>query len=618
MARSHVCQVVGQAVREVCGQCQEIPLSRPQNALMGHYTTNIAFTIGKNLKKSPLSVAQDIVAHIKPDAIISKVVAAAPGFLNITLRPEYLASQLPTFPDIHRSSLGKNILCEFTDPNPFKEFHIGHLYSNAVGESLSRIMEASGAHVHRVNYQGDVGMHVAVCIYGMIHMDETFSHLLGTAGVEDFSNILNSMQNTLSLSDRVRWLGKCYAFAAAQRKEHTRVQEDVKVLNAQVFVAAQTMWKKTDPNFSPVVDYQKYVMKEYIPQKIVNLLYETGRTWTLDYFEKIYGRLGTKFRYYFFESFVGEYGWALVHEFSTKGIFTKSDGAIVYPESISGLHTRVFINSLGLPTYEAKELGLAKSKLEYSQKVFHGKLDRSISITGNEISEYFKVVVNAMTHIYPDYVKIFTHLPHGMVRLPEGKMSSRTGNIVTADKLLDEVSRRIASLVDQSDRMTHEQKEEAVERLAIAAVKYAFLKSNIGGDITFNFEESLSIEGNTGPYLLYTIVRCASILEKAYEKQKPVSETCYHVKEDDPEVPLLSHLLHFSETVEKAGALLAPHVICTYAHELAAEFNSYYARVPVLTSHTDVWMFRIQVVEAIQKVLTKCCHLLGFETVRRM
>jgi arginyl-tRNA synthetase len=244
-------------------------------------------------------------------------------------------------------------------------------------------------------------------------------------------------------------------------------------------------------------------------------------------FETIYQRLGTQFTDYFFESVVAEYGMQIVKEYLAKGVFENSQGAVIFPGKKYGLHDRVFINSLGLPTYEAKELGLAPEKAR------RWPYDRSFIITANEINEYFKVLLCALQQVRPDLAAKTRHLSHGVVRLPEGKMSSRTGNILTGTWLIDEAKQRLEHIITANHPDWSEGERDTVaEQVAVGAIKYALLKGALGRDIAFQFETSLSFEGNSGPYLQYTAARADAVLKKSTKTdvEMQIIDEFYHAE----------------------------------------------------------------------------------------
>ena len=524
-----------------------------------------------------------------------------PGFINVWTTTDFAIKQLQkAINDPHNfgnSSInhGKNIIFEYTDPNPFKEFHIGHLFTNIIGESLARIYETTGATVKRANYQGDVGMHVAKSIWGMIkNMSE--QHLT----IEDLEQ--------KSIQERVSFLGQSYAQGAEAYAEDEVAQTEMKQINAQVYLSAQNVLVKKY-KWQPQVDYSPFVKESTYPLNHIEELYFKGRSWSLEYFEIIYKRLGTTFDFYYFESFVGEYGVQTVREFLQKGIFEESNGAVIFPGEQYNLHTRVFINSLGLPTYEAKELGLAPTKYN------DFKYDISVIITGNEINEYFKVLLAAMNATHPELGKRTKHFSHGMVKLPSGKMSSRTGKVITGEWLLDETQRQVQEIIDSNGKVPEREREMVSDNVALAAIKYSFLKSSIGKDVIFDFNESLSFEGNSGPYLQYTYARCSSVLEKSEQEHNSASVPTQLNKEESL---LLRHMIKYPEIVQIAAEQFAPNLLCNYLFELAQHYNLFYQKHQILKADEETKAFRIQLTQAVASILNHGLNLLGIQTVEKM
>jgi arginyl-tRNA synthetase len=544
------------AVQDLDLEFPDFDLSHPPTVTMGDYSTNVALLGAKQAGKSPRELAEEIAemlrAKSKEYREIEKIEIAGPGFINFILTSDYFIGVLRNIVSedynlsLSTTITGKKVMMEFTDANPFKELHIGHLYSNTVGESISRLFEAAGAEVKRANYQGDVGLHVAKAVWGMKRKldDENKS-------LADFA--------LATLQDRVKWLGEAYALGAAAYEEDGIAKDEITQINKQIY--------EEDPEVSE--------------------LYTTGRQWSLDYFEIIYARLGTKFDYYYFESKAGTLGRELVREYLNKGVFKESQGAIIFPGEEHGLHTRVFINSLGLPTYEAKELGLALTKYQdYS-------FDISISVTANEINEYFKVLFKALSFIRPEIAEKTRHISHGMVKLPEGKMSSRTGNILTGEWLLNEAKERLK-------KSYPEMAEETLEMVAVGAVKWALLRSGIGKDISFNIDESVSFEGDSGPYIQYTYARTQSVLAKSigqsaegkqtssFWEVPPQSGKYSWVTAISPkslaeeEIKLLKLFDRFTEVVEEAGKHYSPNLVTNYLFDLAKTFNHFYQKQRIL------------------------------------
>lgn len=518
---------------------------------------------------------------------------------------------IPSGPEIIPEGIKKRVMVEFTDPNPFKELHIGHLYSNAVGESLSRLYEAVGWEVKRADYFGDVGMHVAKSIWGM-------KKLLG-----DEKRSLRDIEG-LSCSERIHWLGRAYSLGStAYEGEHAKdeVKKDIHQFNLLVYVAAQEYMAKTH-GWAPVVDYRGLLTPDALSMlPAVRELFEKGREWSMAYFESIFARLGTKFDYYYPESIVGEYGAKIVREHAE--VFTKSDGAIIFEGEKVGLHNRVFVNSVGLPTYETKELGLNYKK--YQDFPF----DLSLIVTGKEINEYFRVLFAAMERVIPEVAAKTKHIGHGMVRLPQGKMSSRTGKVITAEWLLDEAKKSIYKILDRTvsssrssspqcplvplvPRYSSSEKDEIAEKAAIAAIKYSFLRVNISSDISFDIEASVSFEGDSGPYLQYTYARCKSVLRKS-DKEQGTSDKQSKEKMNPEERTLARSIMQFPDVVAEAAQNFSPNTICTYLFHLAQEFNLFYAKHPIIGNN-----LRLALTAATAQVINNGLYLLGIETMEKM
>lgn len=613
MVKDQIVEIINTALTKSGFDAESVTITNPSSESFGDYTTTIALRLGKKLKKDPFYIAETIAQNIAVKDPIEQVKIIRPGFINIYLSKKYLTDTLKEI--VSNDSFGtsdslknKKIMCEFTDPNPFKEMHIGHLYSNTIGESLSRLLISQGADVKRVNYQGDVGMHVAKSIWGLKKKmtEENIS-------IEDLEKT--------PLTERVKYLGAAYAKGATAYEEDKSAAEEMKTINYLVFESAQKMLVK-EQNWEPQVDYKQYIKKSNWDQEEVYKLYTHGRKWSLDYFETIYKRLGTKFDYYYFESIVGEFGIKIVKEYLEKGVFEKSDGAVIFNGEKYGLHTRVFINSLGLPTYEAKELGLAPTK--YKQFPY----DEAIIITGNEIKEYFKVLVTALKQINKELGEKTTHISHGMVRLPEGKMSSRTGKVLTAEWLLDEVKNKVRTLVEKSVKVEKNIVEDVSEKLTIAAIKYSFLKNSIGKDISFDFNESLSLEGNSGPYLEYTYARCLSVLSRHSEangvqpKNPELTGSFANAQDDillnNDESSLIRHLAKFAEVVQNAARSYSPNYIATYLFDTAQKYNLFYQKNPILKAEENKKNIRLFITKATAQVIKNGLHLLGIQVVEKM
>jgi len=532
--------------------------------------------LGQKTGENPIDIARMLKESIASHESVSAVEVAGLGFLNFFLSAKYLLTELSRIGKekerygMGLSSKNKKVMVEFTDPNPFKEFHIGHLYSNVVGESLCRLFESQGAEVKRVNYQGDVGLHVAKALWGMVRQ-------LKEQGIS-----LSDIEKK-EPSERMKFLGTSYTLGDKAYTKGT-AKEEIEELNAKIF------------------DHEASIQE----------LYEKGRAWSLEYFETLYKKLGTKFDRYYFESEVAETGKKIVEEGLKNGVFKESEGAIIFPGEKVGLHSRVFINSKGLPTYEAKELGLAPIKY----KDF--KYDVSLIVTANEIIEYFRVLLVVLKELNPELAEKTRHVSHGMVRRPEGKMSSRTGNVVTAEQLIAEVKSHVAKIMKTSGSEVPEtEQEETAETIAIGAIKYSLLRVGVGKDISFDIAKSLSLEGESGPYLQYTYARCQSILRQA--KLNSIKFKLNGVKLSAEEEGVLRLLYRFPEVARDAANNLSPNLISSYAFDVAKAYNLFYNKHRVLQADTtEEREFRVALTTAVSVVLKNSLSLLGIQTLEKM
>jgi arginyl-tRNA synthetase len=532
-----------------------ITLEYPGDLAHGDYATGAALKYAKAVGKSPRELAEAIVTGLGTIEGVEKIDIAGLGFINFTLTPQAIAASLEQARThdkwgSNQSGAGKKVMVEYTDPNPFKEFHIGHLMSNAIGESIARLVEFSGAQVVRANYQGDVGLHVAKAIWGYRNLSASQSE---------------------GLSEIARW-GAAYRYGSAQYETQEDAKSAINTLGQTIFADSAS-----------------------VPE------YAQGRTLSLAHFEELYALLGTKFDFYFFESETGPIGLQIVR--AHPEVFEESEGAIVFKGEQYSLHTRVFINRLGLPTYEAKELGLAQLKSERAQ------FDTSITVTAQEQSEYFKVVTKAMELVMGEEAQKVQHIPHGMMRFADGKMSSRTGNVITGESLLNDLTESAQERAAES-RATD--KTILAQQIAVAAIKYQVLKQGSGKNIVFDRERALSLEGDSGPYLQYAYARTNAIAEKArLESVAPLLDPTV----DPIEVTRL--LYRFPEVVAYASHELEPHLLTNFLLQLASAFNSWYAQEQILDG-TPGAAHKVAVVEAVSRTLKNGLWILGIPAPERM
>jgi arginyl-tRNA synthetase len=544
MAMELIKQTIKSAVKELFNADIDPELTRPDEQF-GDYATNVALQLAGSLGKNPREVAEGIVPKLLGDTVAAADVAG-PGFINLRLSDRALAMAVMAKP-VH-SRQGQEILVEFGDANPFKEMHLGHLYTSIVGDSIAHLLEVSGSDVKRLSYHGDVGLHVARAIYGM-------RQAMNESGGEDLAALTEP-------------LGTYYAAGAKAHEEDEQAKAEIQDINRAVY-------ERNDD--------------------LINKLYDFGKQRSFEYFDRIFDELGIVYAKRYFESDSADAGMQYVRD-NSGSVFEESDGAVVYRGEKVGLHTRVFITSGGLPTYEAKDLGLAELKAKDFPNA-----SKSIIITANEQAEYFKVMLAALKEISPEVAAATIHLAHGFLSLTSGKMSSRSGHVYSAAELLESVKEAVKQSYPEA---------APENKTYLAAVKYALLKNRLGSDIVFDVQESIALEGNSGPYLQYAHARACSILGK-------VEMAVGNVRDfQGGERSLARKLSEYPEVVEAAASELMPHHICTYLYELAQNFNRFYEHNRVIGDERQ--RDRLLLVQRYAEVLKQGLGLLGIVAPEHM
>lgn len=553
--REQIIKAIGKA-----SGIKKADLEIPSNPVFGDYSSNVALVLAKKEKQNPRELAGVLVEKLRKDKFLAKIVekidVAGPGFINFWLSKQVF---LDILVDINKKKdlfgksnllAGKKLMFEYAHPNTHKAFHIGHLRNISTGEALARIADFTGAKVIRVNYQGDVGLHIAKAIWGIKNL-----------GFSDPQNVIK----------RAEFLGKAYARGAALYEENENDKKEINEIN-------QKIYSQDNPE--------------------INKLYTETRKWSLDYFDLIYKRLYTDFDRLYFESEIAERGKEIALLALKKGVLQESQGAVIFPGKKFGLHDRVFISGAGVPTYEAKDLGLAELQFkEFSP-------DLILHVVGPEQAGYFQVIFKALELIEPQTKDKEFHIVYGWVKLKEGKMSSRSGNVVLGEFLLDEAKRKLIEAFKTP--------EKVAEEIAVGAVKYTFLKTGLSQEIAFDVKESISLEGNSGPYLQYTFARTQSVLAKAGKQiNKSTNQPI-----NSEEANVLRTLIHFPEVVESAATNYAPNLICNYLFDLAQKFNTFYNKHRILGS-SDLEL-RLKLTSATGQVLKTGLKLLGIESPEKM
>lgn len=529
-------------------------LSRPEPQF-GDFATNVALKLAKPLGKNPREIAEQIAEKLRENEDITEVTVAGPGFINIRLTDGAAIRQIYTRPS--RVYDGQKLVFEYSCPNAFKELHTGHLYQTIYGDIVARLMLVGGADLQRTSFGGDVGLHVAKCLYGMVAaLGGEYPDKLDDIDDDPFA--------------RSRWISECYVRGATAYEEDTAAKEDIDELNKTIY------------GFHSDADHDTPLAR----------IYWTTRQWSFDYFDAFYELIQVEKMRYYPESQTASVGMHVVKDQLAVGNLKESEGAVVFEgDESKHLHTRVFVTSKGLPTYETKDIGVIwLEKQDYD-------FDHRYLLTGNDQKEYMRVVFAAAETFRPELAGTMTHLTNGTVRFGDGKkMSSRLGNVSRAADVIEAVREKVADLVtDESLR----------EVVALGAIKYAFARYRLGGDINFDLDETVSLQGNSGPYLQYAHARARSILAKS-EAGFAIPRELY-----DEDRLLVRKLGEYHDVIDVAIRELAPHHICNYLFELAQEFNRYYEKNRVVGDEKEA--HRIALVALYADILKAGLAILGID-----
>lgn len=536
-------------------------LTRPEPQF-GDYSTNVALQLAGRLGKNPRDIAVEIADNLRGTGQFAAAEVAGPGFINITLTDAALIAKA-TAP-LSKVYDGISYVTEYSCPNAFKELHTGHLYQTILGDVIARLIEQAGATAHRTSFGGDVGLHVAKCMYGIIQkLGGEYPDKLNEVSTDPF--------------ERATWISGCYVAGAGAYEADEAAKKTIEGYNLDI--------------------YQLH--SEHITDTPLAIIYFTCRQWSYDYFDVFYELIKVDKMHYYPESTTVGKGLELVEQLKGRGELVESDGAVIYPGlEAKNLDARVFVTSRGIPTYETKDLGVIfMERDDYD-------FTRRFLITGTEQTAYMRTVFAVADLVQPGIKAEMTHIGNGLVKFGDGrKMSSRLGNATRAVDAIEAVRERVRPLVTD---------ESLVNDIALGAVKYQFLKYRVGGDIAFDVDESVSIAGNSGPYLQYAHARVCGILQKAGD----VETTTVAAEYDPAERALLRKISENAEVQERAALELMPHYICSYLYELAQEFNRFYEQSRVIGDERQA--IRMGIITIYRDVLASNLALLGITAPERM
>ncbi len=537
------------------------------------------FKLAKALKKAPPAIATELAGELDGRGPFA---AAQPSgaYVNLKLQPGVLAQLV--LPGLARGLSepraregGDRVMVEFSQPNTHKAFHVGHMRTLFLGDALVRLLRAEGHDVIAANYLGDVGAHIAKCLWWYL-------------------DVLAPEERKAPAEGRGEWLGELYSAASNRIDE---LEDAAKHGNEAAVAELATVRAR-------FTDILKQL--EARDPELTAVWMET-RSWSLTEFDEIYRWSMVDFDRVFYESEVDEPSHHIVDEFLAKGVFHESDGAIgIVNAEVKHMPFFMLRKRDGTSLYATKDLALARLKFE------EHRIDRSIYVVDTRQSDHFRHVFLTLAKMGFAQAKRCEHVPYEMVELPSGAMATRKGNVILFRALREAMLAHLQAryLAKYRGDWPDDEIDRCAHLLALGAIRYGMLSRDVNQKIVFDMDAWLELEGNTGPYLQYATARLGSILRKGAETGVvPDLGVLDNAERADAVLGALAHaeerelvlaLDGLPRAVSQAAASLRPSVLCAYLHELAKLANRFVnaKHCRVLQSEGDVRTARVLLVQA--------------------
>jgi len=546
----------------------DIKLEHPANVNFGDYSTNIAMVLGKSQNKNPREIAENILRQVQDinSDFIEKVEVAGAGFINFYLKPEFLIKEAESvnYETEFRNKLneygkGKTMVIDYSAPNIAKPFGIGHLRSTNIGQAIYNIYKFLGWNCIGDNHLGDWGTQ-----YGKL-----------VAAIKKWNE---KDLNELTIAD----LEKLYV------KFHQEAEKDESLIDEG------RDW------FAKLENGDEEARK--IWQKCIDI--------SMLEFERVYQMLGVHIDFVHGESFYENMLPEVTKEIINKGITKKSEGATIV--EFEKMPPAMLQKSNGTTTYFTRDMATIKYRIkEWKPNLIVYEVGADQELHFRQVFETAKM----MDWMPSDGM---VHIAHGLIRWPTGKFSTRKGDTIHLSDVIDKAMEKAEAIADKSvvgKELSASEKEEMIKTVAIGAIKFNDLASDPKKDVIFDWDQIMSLEGDSGPYLQYTYARCKSVLNKTQIKeQKNVDEIPKDINSD--EMALIKEFYRFEEKIVEAGVRFSPAVIAEYLLSLARKYNEFYAKNRIINEEQEV--FRIFLTRTVASILETGLYLLGIGLVEKM
>jgi arginyl-tRNA synthetase len=568
----------------------QIQLQKTRKEFEGDITL-VVFPLTRISKLSPEETGKRLGEGLV--ATVEEVTAfnVVKGFLNITYSDSYWQDRLnamrteENFGHHPKGAHSRNIMVEYSSPNTNKPLHLGHVRNNLLGYSVAEILKANGHEVKKVQVINDRGIHICKSMVAWQNFGD--GETPETSGLK---------------GDKL--VGKYYVLFDKKYKEQiaelveSGVAEEKAAQDAEIMQEAREMlqqWEADEPK--------------------VKALWATMNSWVYEGFESTYARLGVNFDKLYFESDTYLVGRDVVNDGVSKGVFEQqSDGSIWCDLTGDGLDRKLLLRSDGTAVYMTQDIGTA-----ILRKQDWTALNQLIYTVGNEQDYHFKVLFLVLEKLGYDWAKQCYHLSYGMVDLPSGKMKSREGTVVDADDLMEEMFNAAKAQSEEKGKLEGMATEDAnalFEMLGMGALKYFILRVDPKKRMLFDPQESIDMQGNTGPFIQYTHARICSLLRKSEALPDSIS---YSTALDTKEKSILRMLNSYPEVVRQAGEEYSPALIANFGYDLAKEFNQFYQELPILKDVSDeTRTFRLALTSLTGQVISSSMKLLGIQVPQKM
>lgn len=547
-------------------EIKSIDIEATSNEKFGDFQTNFAMVNSKILKSNPRAIAENVVNNLVDNTVIEKVEVAGPGFINIFLKEAYLGERIRKIStekyDLSFIDTHGDVIIDYSSPNIAKRMHIGHLRSTIIGDSIKKIYRYLGYNVVADNHIGDWGTQFGKLIIGY----------------------RNWLDRDAYEANPIEELERVYVEFSKNSEENPELEDQ----------AREELRKLHDGDEGNYALWQEFI-------KV-----------SLDEYNKVYGRLGVDFDTYYGESYYHDMMPAVVEELLDKGIAREDDGAnVVFFEEEDKLHPCIVQKKDGAFLYATSDIATVKFRKE------NYDVNQIIYVTDERQQDHFRQFFKITDMLGWEVKK--SHVWFGIMRFAEGIFSSRKGNVIRLEQLLDEGKKKALEVVEEKNpTLSPEEKANISEVVGIGAIKYADLSQNRQSPVIFEWDKILSFEGNTAPYLQYSYARIQSILRKGAEDGKNLKEDSTIILKDSAERSLVLYMGLFPKTVMKAAESFRPNLVADYLFELSRKFNTFYNSCPILNQEDEVLHSRLLIADRTAKVLKEGLDLLGIGTVDRM